>query len=135
MNIAKTGQGIRPYTSSDENQFFRGAAATLKAGTARVDVFVSNKMRDGNILGSDTLGYYFTSLQSSGYHRTHSETEDKNRVGDFNTGISGTWQSGNVKIGAVYLYRHFNLLFNPTTQLYNKFYLSGTSNSVAGIDY
>ncbi len=135
LNISKTNQGIRPYTSTDENQYFRGISTALKAGDSRFSFFFSKKNRDGNLASSDSLGTWFTSLQSSGYHRTESEIADKKSVGDLNAGVLGSWQSGNLKLGAVFLYRHFALPFMPANQLYNRFYFRGTENYVSGADY
>ncbi len=135
LNLAKANQGIRPYTSSDENQFFRGVATTFRTGNSRFSLFVSKKKRDGNLAFTDSLSNCFTSLQTSGYHRTVSEIADKNSISDFNSGILGHWQKGNLKLGAVFLYRQFNLPFLPGGQLYNLFYFRGTKNYTAGVDY
>jgi hypothetical protein len=135
MNIFKTNQGIRPYTSTDENNFFRGAATTMKLGDARISLFYSHKKRDGNIVYSDSLGYYFTSLQTSGYHRTANEIEDKNSVNDLNAGAIGTMWFQNLKVGITFLYRHFNIPFLPFGQLYNQYRFKGEENYSAGADY
>jgi hypothetical protein len=134
-NICKTNQGIRPYTSTDENRFFRGAATTLKAGNSHLTFFFSGKKFDGNKIMTDSVFTHFTSLQTSGYHRTHNEIADEKSVGDINAGASGSWQSGNLKLGIVYLYRQFDLPLIPPDQLYNRFYFRGTRNHVAGADY
>ncbi|WP_372948750.1 ComEA family DNA-binding protein [Mariniphaga sp.] len=135
LNISKTNQGVRAYTSTDENQFFRGASTTLKLGDARVSLFYSQKNSDGNLAYSDSLGNYFTSLQTSGYHRTQSEIEDKNSVNDLNVGAVASWSFQNLKIGATVLYRQFNMPFIRSDQLYNRFRFSGKENMVAGADY
>jgi hypothetical protein len=135
LNISKTNQGIRAYTSTDENQFFRGVSTTLKLGDARVSLFYSQKNNDGNLAFSDSSGNYFTSLQTSGYHRTQSEIEDKNSVNDLNVGAVASWSFQNLKIGATVLYRQFNMPFIRSDQLYNRFRFSGKENLVAGADY
>jgi hypothetical protein len=135
LNISKTNQGVRPYTSTDENQFFRGVSTTLKLGDASVSVFYSQKNRDGNLAFSDSLGNYFTSLQTSGYHRTQNEIEDKNSVKDINAGTIVSWRFQNLKIGATLLYRQFNMPFIRNDQLYNRFQFWGKENMVAGADY
>ncbi len=135
LNISKTGQGIRPYTSTDENQFFRGVSTTLKAGDIKVNLFFSKKNSDGNIVYTDSTQAHFSSLQTSGYHRTASEIEDKNSVNDLNTGVIATWQHKNLKIGTTFLYRRFNMPFIRSDQLYNKFRFSGSENIAAGADY
>ena len=135
LNISKTNQGVRPYTSTDENQFFRGVSTTLRLGDARVSIFYSQKNSDGNLAFSDSTGNYFTSLQTSGYHRTQSEIEDKKSVNDLNAGAIAAWQFQNLKIGATFLYRQFNMPFIRSEQLYNRFRFSGKENLVAGADY
>lgn len=135
LNISKTNQGVRPYTSTDENQFFRGVSTTLKLGDASVSIFYSQKNSDGNQAQSDSLGNYFTSLQTSGYHRTQSEIADKNSINDLNAGAIVSWRFQNLKIGATLLYRQFNIPFIRSDQLYNRFRFSGKENLLAGADY
>jgi hypothetical protein len=135
LNISKTNQGVRAYTSTDENNFFRGVSTTLKLGDAILSFFYSQKNRDGNRAFSDSLGNYFTSLQTSGYHRTQSEIDDKNSVNDLNAGAIFSWRFQNLKIGTTFLYRHFNMPFIRSDQLYNRFRFSGKENLVAGADY
>ncbi len=134
-DVYKTNQGIRPYTSADENQFFRGAATTLTLGDAKINFFFSKKNSDGNLVSVDSLGRFFTSLQTSGYHRTNNEIADKKSINDLNTGALGNLMFRNLKLGAVFLYRKFDLPFLPAEQLYNKFNFKGTENFAGGIDY
>ena len=135
LNIFKTNQGIRPYSSADENQFFRGVATTLGMGKTKLSFFFSKKNSDGNVAFSDSAGNYFTSLQTSGYHRTINEISDKNKVGDLNAGILGSRWFRNLKLGTVFLYRKFDLPFMPADQLFNQYNFRGTENYTAGADY
>ncbi len=135
LGISKVNQGIRPFTSTDENLFFRGAAATLKVGNGTVELFYSNKKDDANLAVSDSAGNYFTSLQTSGYHRTESETADKNSVTDINSGAILSWSFNNFKLGATIAYQQFEMPFIRSSQLYNKFRFQGEQNFTAGADY
>lgn len=54
MDISKTNQGVRPFTSTDENRFFRGAATTLKFGNTKLSLFYSQKNDDANLAVSDS---------------------------------------------------------------------------------
>ena len=135
MQISKTNQGIRPSTAVEENLFFRGAATTLKFGKARLSFFYSQKNDDGNVAGTDSTGQFITSLQTSGYHRTKSEIEDKNAVRNTNYGGLFSWYFSNLKIGAVIVRQHLNLPLIPATQLYNQYRFSGMENLTGGIDY
>jgi len=135
MSISKTNQGIRPSTAVDENLFFRGAATTLNFGKAKLSIFYSQKNDDGNIAGTDSTGHFVTSLQTSGYHRTKSEIEDKNSVRNTNYGGIFSWNFSNLKIGATMVRQQLNMPLNPASQLYNQFRFSGNENLTGGIDY
>lgn len=135
MDISKSCQGVRAYTSADENLFFRGTATALDFKNTRLSLFYSQKKRDANLESSAASPLYFTSLQSSGYHRTASETEDENSVKHSNWGAIVNSTFMNLQVGATFLYDRFNVPFYPTDQLYNRFRFSGKENMVAGINY
>lgn len=135
MAIAKTAQGVRPYTSVDENLFFRGTAATFNAGNANLSVFYSQKKSDANMESNELFGLHFTSLQSSGYHRTASEIEDKNSVRHTNLGAVANYMFTNLKVGVVFLFDGFEIPFQPSDQLYNHFRFRGKENVAGGLNY
>ena len=135
LGISKTNQGIRPSTAVDENLFFRGIATTLHIGKARLSVFYSQKNDDGNIAGTDSTGRFITSLQTTGYHRTTSEIEDKNAVRNTNYGGIFSWNFSNLKIGATLIRQQFDLPLIPASQLYNQYRFEGTENINGGVDY
>jgi hypothetical protein len=74
--IKKKGNGVIPYTSSDENQFFRGAAGSIKYSDFTLHAFYSINSFDANI---DTLTGYISSRPTDGYHRSESELRKKNQ--------------------------------------------------------
>lgn len=135
LDILKTDQGIRPFTSTDENLFFRGAATTLAFGNGTLELFYSQKHADANLAFSESVGTYFTSLQTSGYHRTENEINDERSVGQSNAGAVATWQFSNLKIGATLLRQQFEYPFIRSDQLYNRFRFSGEENLNGGVDY
>jgi len=135
LDNSKTNGGIRPFTSTDENRFFRGIGITLKKGSSNMNIFFSYKNHDANMILSDTSKSCFSSLQNSGYHRTCNEIADKNSIKDLNTGINITHRFTNLKTGTTFLYRRFNYPYCPADQLYNLFQLHGNYNLVAGTDY
>ncbi|HKJ79663.1 MAG TPA: hypothetical protein VKA10_09010, partial [Prolixibacteraceae bacterium] len=135
LDIFKTGQGIRPFTSTDENQFFRGAAASLELGRSKLELFYSNKKRDANLDFADSSGMFFTSLQTSGYHRTENEIVDERSIRDRNFGGTLHWNFGNFRVGATAIHQKFDLPFIRSNQLYNLFRFQGSENFTAGADY
>ncbi len=135
LEISKTNQGIRPSTAVDENLFFRGVAGTFRFGKARLGIFYSQKNNDGNIAGNDSAGWFVTSLQTSGYHRTASEIEDKNAVRNTNYGGNLSWNLNYLKIGTTFIRQLLELPLIPAAHLYNQFWFSGSENLNGCIDY
>lgn len=136
MNILKTGQSIRPYTSTDENLFFRGIATTLGKGPYRLMFFYSNKKRDANIVINKTTGErQFTSLKTGGYHRTASEVEDEKILPEQNTGAYGELRLNKFRLGVLYSYQRFGLNMTTGTAAYKAKSFSGNENMNVGLDY
>lgn len=68
--VSRSAKSIRDYTSTDENQFYRGAAGNFIYDNFDLTVFYSYNKRDANV---DTSTGELTSLPISGYHRTEGE--------------------------------------------------------------
>ncbi len=75
--VNKKARGIIAYTSSDENQFFRGAAAQMQFGKFKVIPFVSFTSIDGSLSEN---GNQISSIKIDGLHRTDSEIRNKNNI-------------------------------------------------------
>ncbi len=135
LDISKTAQGVRPYTSVDENLFFRGTAASFKYKKASLSLFYSSKNTDANQIISDEGNPEFTSLQTSGYHRTESEIEDERSVHRTTTGAVAGYTFRYLKLGATFVYERFNLPYAAGTQLYQKFRFTGKENYTGGLNY
>ncbi len=135
LDISKTAQGIRPYTSVDENLFFRGISTNLKLGKVKIDLFYSSKNTDANIIENENGSNEFTSLQTSGYHRTESEIEDEKSVLRTTAGGVANYSFRYLKLGATIVYEHFNLPYADGTQLYQKYRFSGNENYTLGMNY
>ncbi len=136
MGILKFGQTLKPYTSSDENRFFRGASAVLAHGPLTFVVFYSNKNRDANILTDSKTGdKYFSSLQTSGYHRTLSEIEDKRSINEQLGGGYGEVRFDRFKIGGLIVFQQFSLPMATGSSAYKQKSFAGRNNLNLGIEY
>lgn len=136
IGILKSGQCVRPSTSSDENRFFRGLSATLGTGPLKMVLFYSNKMRDANIILEKESGdNYFTSLQTSGYHRTLSEIEDEKSVREQVAGGYFDLKFSRVRLGSSFVYQQFDLPMSAGTAPYKAKSFSGSSNFNIGADF
>ncbi|MBI4810679.1 MAG: hypothetical protein HY800_04420 [Ignavibacteriales bacterium] len=74
----RNGNGLRPYLSSGENEFLRGAAFESNYKDISTTLFYSRRFRSASI---DSLGN-ITSLYTLGYFRTESEASKKNNVSE-----------------------------------------------------
>jgi hypothetical protein len=136
VGIMNSGQGVRPSTSSDENRFFRGVATTLGYGPLRLLLFYSNKKRDANIISDKETGdTFFSSLQTSGYHRTVAEIADERSVGEIITGGYGEVKFRRFRIGLLLASQQFDLPMSAGTSPYKAKSFSGSRNFNIGVDY
>lgn len=137
LNVDKNPPGASRYHSTDENRFFRGISSGFSFDNFDLTVFVSHKKVDANFesAGEAGLESNFSSLQTSGYHRTESEISDKKSITETSAGAVFTFEKNRLKLGASFLCQNFNHLFIRDDELYNLFRFSGETNANAGLDY
>lgn len=133
-NVLRSGQGIKSYSSTDENQFLRGIAAQFKLGQIVLLPFVSYHKIDANI---DTLNGspYFGAFQTSGYHRKGSEFSGENALGQFVTGGNISYSYNQWSFGLTTVYNRFDVTMNRSDEPYNQFLPEGRDNFVTGLDW
>ncbi len=132
--VFRSQQGIRSYSSTDENQFFRGIAAQLNYRNFSLYPFLSHHKIDASI---DTVNdkTYFGAFQTSGYHRTRSEIAGENALGQLVAGTHAAYSFGQWSFGATAIYTRFDAFMDRSDEPYNQFLPEGTSNLVAGFDW
>ena len=141
MNIKRSSQTLRPYTSVNEVNFQRGAAATLAFGEhIEVTALASYRRRSASLLEADTTDLeqeirQITFLNLDGLHRTPAEVARKNAIGQTTMGGSVRWKNpwGHVAFNA--LYEQIDADLQPRPQPYNQFFFSGNSLFNASLDY
>ncbi|MCB9035751.1 MAG: helix-hairpin-helix domain-containing protein [Lewinellaceae bacterium] len=141
MNIKRSARVLRPYTSVNESNFQRGAAATLAFGEhLEVTALASHRRRDGNVLEPDTLDVeesirQISSLGIAGLHRTDSEIADENALGQTTFGGRLRWKGDRGHIALNALYEQIDANLTLREQPYNRFYFSGDRLFNASLDY
>lgn len=139
MNAKRNRQGMRPYTSADENRFLRGAAVTLGNDHWQGTIFGSYKKIDANIDANDTLAeeevISVSSIQSSGYHRRPSEIEDRKVLPELITGANFAYKSRRFSMGLTGVYNHLYGNVERDLSLYNQFDFNSSSLFNLGLDY
>lgn len=102
---------IKPYTSSTENNFFRGAAASIKIKSFFLSGFYSNNYFDANI---DTLTGEILSTPEDGLHRTTIESKKRKSAAEKMWGARLDYFDGSMlKAGIMYYQSTFSNKFQP----------------------
>lgn len=139
FSIKRNARGVTPYRSVDENNFLRGAALSMRKSEFEFTVFGSSKNRDANVLTGDTLdpeqALSFSSLQTSGFHRTPGEIQDKNILRENVVGGGIRWSNRNLSIGMQGVHRKLGKDFERNLITYNQFSLNSNESTVIGADY
>ncbi len=128
--------GIKPYNSVVENTSFRGVANTLVFKNIEVTTMVSQNQRDGSVSLSDSIEFdTFSSIITSGYHRTASEIDKKNAIKEQNFGGNILYKVGPIQVGFSALSTVFDKVFQKRDQPYNLYEFTGKRNFVAGPNF
>ncbi|OFX23016.1 MAG: hypothetical protein A2033_16395 [Bacteroidetes bacterium GWA2_31_9] len=138
MNIKKKGQGIKKYSSADENLFMRGAGTTLRFKNLDFSAFYSQKKIDANVSIQDTISeevIEVSSFQNTGYHTTLSELADKHTIQENVMGGNLTYNREKFNIGLTYLNYFFDAELTKDLKPYQTFDFIGTNNSNLGFNY
>lgn len=136
MMVKKEGDILRPYSSSGEYYFFRGAGITLKRKQYQLTVFGSLRKLDGSVSAADTAAdeLQATAIISSGYHRTATEAAKRGSLQQLSTGAAlrymGRWQFG---INGI-MHQLQPGLYKPVA-LYNQFDFRGDKLLNVSLDY
>ncbi len=136
LNTKRQASILRPFNSTNEYFFNRGAGITLEKNHFQLTGFVSFRKVSGN-LTVDTVGSedYFTSLITSGLNRTPNEQADKNAVQMNAYGGNISYNNGAFHIGANAVHFQFNRPFVRDDQPYNNFAFRGKQLTNASIDW
>jgi hypothetical protein len=116
---------IHPYSSTDENRYFRGIAVSSEFNEFQISVLYSNHKIDAVI---DSISGEVSSLITSGYHRTNSELINHNTLNVTSMGVCGEYSYNKLfNLGVLYFTSKFNnilsgnLLYAPKGNGFNYF--------------
>ena len=110
--VIRTDRIIKPYTSSTENNFFRGAAASFQFGNFLLSGFYSFNYFDANI---DTITGEITSTPVDGLHRTPNEIQKRKSASEQMLGGRIDYRIGDfLNLGALYYHSSFSNPFNSS---------------------
>lgn len=132
----KRQRAISPYSSTDENRFFRGLATTASLGKITITAFASRKYIDAS-LEIDTSGVdaSIESIQATGSHATKTEMANKHNVLETAGGLNVVYNSKSVRVGASCFGLKSNKPFNANSKPYQL--LDGDPSEILrfGVDF
>lgn len=116
----KRGSRLAPYTSSDENNFNRGGAASVKLGLGKgrdvvTSIFFSLKSVDARIVGDK-----FTSLPTDGLHNTESTLKTRKTLGEIIYGANLQYRAAKLRLGVNWIGYGYDAFNGRRVQEYNK---------------
>ncbi|MBL7702676.1 MAG: helix-hairpin-helix domain-containing protein [Ferruginibacter sp.] len=137
MNIKREGEVLRPYNSAGEINFHRGLGITLGKRNWQLTVFGSYRNIDANFVAdtSQTQDDFISSLQTSGYHRTKSERDDKGVQKQVAFGGSFSYQYKGLHLGINGIQYQFKLPLIKSSEPYNLYALNGKNFGNYSFDY
>lgn len=131
QNVARQGLGVRPYTSTSEVLFLRGAAASIDLNGLELTPFISYRNLNASIENEGT----FSAFSSSGYNRTATELVNKKSVEQLLYGINLKYRFNKLTLGANVYQARFDKTLVPPPRLYNKFAFTGDQLTNASFYY
>lgn len=136
--IKRSNIGIRPYSSVNENQNMRGAAAQVAFGDIYVTGYYSRVGLDANITDFDTLTNevnVVSTLQTNGLHRTESEIADKDALLETQYGARVEYKRPRLTLGTTHVIQQFDGELAPSDRDYQFYNFSGDLNFINGLDF
>lgn len=136
--VKRQNMGIMPYASVNENQFMRGAAATVAFGDVYATGYFSRMSLDGSVSQVDTLEddvAFASSLQTSGFHRTESELRGKDAVRETLYGGRVEYKQRWLQVGATHYFQQYDVPIQPSSNDYKYFDFVGDQNYVSSLDF
>ncbi len=135
MQTSKNASYVKPHSSTAENRYFRGAAASFRWGDHRCHLLISRMKGDGHLeMGADSV-WKVTSLPVSGYHRTPSEIAGKKSVRQTAAALFYQVAKPGLKAGVTVMALAYSHPLDPGEELYEKYYFRGNRLLNTGIDY
>lgn len=124
-------EGIRKHSSTDEYNYFRGAAVTLQLGKAwRSTAFYSHRAFDGVVEHG-----VITSIARTGLHRTQAEADKVHQLSMQVVGGNVQFEHQSLKLGLTGIYYFFDRPYEPDLRKYARYNLRGNRFYNIGLDY
>jgi hypothetical protein len=111
-SMLMTRDDLKPYTSTDENRFFRGIAGKFRFGQTDLVVFASHNQTDAKVnYDSLTDQHSIKSIYSSGLHNSELLTGNRDKLQVRSCGINLSRDFKTARAGILFTGAYFSLPF------------------------
>lgn len=138
MMVERRTNGIKKYSSTNENNFFRGLATTFDFGIPELSLFVSSKRIDANILEWDSVAgvpVIVSKPSGSGIHGTPGQIFDEKSLKENLYGFNLNFRKSIFSAGITLLRYEYGSSISSGGDIYNDFSFQGQSGFKIGADY
>ncbi len=138
LMLERRANGIKKYSSTNENNFFRGLATTFDFGLPEISLFVSSKKIDANILEWDSIAglpILVSKPSGTGIHGTPNQIFDEKALKETLYGFNISIRRNIFKVGLSMLGYNYGTPISSGGDIYNDFLFQGQSGSKIGLDY
>jgi hypothetical protein len=135
-SVAKKDLGLRPYNSTNEYSFFRGASATITL-LKNVDItpFISFRNLDASQKTDKDGNLVQSTINQTGLHRTPSEIKNKSVLSQQLYGTAIQYAQNELSIGAIAYQSNYGNSFVVQTAAYDRYSFTGKSLTNFGLFY
>jgi len=135
-SVAKKDLGLRPYASTNEYSFFRGAATTINLYKYfDITPFVSFRHLDASQKTNTSGELVQSTINQTGLHRTPTEIKNKNNLTQNVYGLALQYAKNEFSMGAIAYQSHYGNSFITQTALYDKYSFTGNRLTNLGLFY
>ena len=107
---------LTQYSSSEENNFFRGVSCLVGSTARGASIFASSNRIDARLLfDGDSNAVAVTNLVKGGIHDTPSAREAHNSLTKSVAGLHLSWGTDKIRAGVTSAFTWFSLDFQPDT--------------------
>jgi hypothetical protein len=135
-SVAKKDLGLRPYNSTNEYSFFRGASATVTL-LKNIDItpFVSFRNLDASQKLDPNGDLVQSTINQTGLHRTPSEIKNKKVLSQRLYGAAIQYAQNEFTLGAIAYRSHYGNSFITQAAAYDQYSFTGKSLTNLGLFY
>ena len=114
--VARRGNGLQEYRSTDEANFLRGAGYVHQAGRLTVSAFASYNALDARIVDGS-----YTSIVTGGLHATEADRAKRHTMHELAAGANVSYAFGRWRLGVTGALYHYDKRNGRRIQDYNRY--------------